>query len=103
MLREKGHNEWLLLRGLGMLPVQYGLSREMGSVSGPWPEVWAVGSGWALQDASTWCHCWQMGLLPAEGKVESDMADKGLGNPRKLSCQMFAPPMPGGRGEGKGF
>lgn len=51
VLREKGHNEWLLLRGLGMLPVQFvlpRLDREMGNVSEPWPEVWAVASVWAL-------------------------------------------------------
>lgn len=53
MLKEKGHNKWLLLRGLGMLPLHCMLARldrEMGSVSSTWPEVWAVASVWALQD-----------------------------------------------------
>lgn len=33
-----------------------------------------------------------MGLAPAEDEVKGYMADEGLGNPRKLSWQMIAPP-----------
>lgn len=95
MLREKGHNKWLLSEAWECCLCSTCCPGWTGTWEGL-AEVWAVVSGWALQDACTWCPfqgcCWKMGLVPAENKVEGDMTDKGLGNLRKLSCQMIAPP-----------